>query len=79
MWPLSVFLFLAVAAAAPPQQKPLDVFQDFRHLKLPVMQHRQFNNAPARRLLDQSQRNTASPCAAISFAARMAKLPCLPA
>jgi len=58
MWPLSVFLFLAVAAAAPPQQKPLDVFQDFRHLKLPVMQHRQFNNAPARRLLDQSQRNT---------------------
>ena len=58
MWPLSVFLFLAVAAAAPPQQKPLDVFQDFRHLKLPVMQHRQLNNASARRLLDQSQRNT---------------------
>jgi len=57
MWPLSVFLFLAVVAVAP-QQKSLDVFQDFRQLKLPVMQHRQFNNAPARRLLGQSRRNT---------------------
>ena len=57
MWPLSVFLFLAVAAAAP-QQKSLDVFQDFRHLKLPVMQHRQLDNATARKLLDESQRNT---------------------
>jgi len=58
MWPLSVFLFLAAAAAAPPQQKPLDVFQDFRHLKLPVMQPRQFDNTTARRLLDESRRNT---------------------
>jgi len=58
MWPLSVFLFLAAVAAAPPQQKPLDVFQDFRHLQLPVMQHRQFDNTNARRLLDESRRNT---------------------
>jgi hypothetical protein len=58
MWPLSVFLFLAAAAAAPPQQKPLDVFQDFHHLKLPVMQPRQFDNTTARRLLDESRRNT---------------------
>jgi hypothetical protein len=56
MWPLSVFLFLA-AAAASPQQKSLDVFQDFRNLKLPVMQHRQSDNA-ARRLLEESRRNT---------------------
>jgi len=58
MWPLSVFLFLAAAAAAPPQQKPLDVFQDFRHLQLPVMQHRQIDNATARSLLEASRRNT---------------------
>ena len=57
MWPLSVFLFLA-AAAPPTQQKSLDTFQDFRHLKLPVIQHRQFDNAPARGLLDESRRNT---------------------
>ena len=57
MWPLSVFLFLA-AAAAPTQQKSLDTFQDFRHLKLPVMQHRQFDNATSRGLLDESRRNT---------------------
>ncbi len=57
MWPLSIFLFLAAAAAAP-QQKPLDVFQDFRHLKLPVMQHRQIDDATARRLLEESRRNT---------------------
>jgi hypothetical protein len=57
MWPLSVFLFLAAAAPAP-QQKPLDVFQDFRNLKLPVMQHRQLDNATARRLLEESRRNT---------------------
>jgi len=57
MWPLSVFLFLAAAAPAP-QQKPLDVFQDFRNLKLPVMQHRQIDNATGRRLLEESQRNT---------------------
>ena len=58
MWPLSVFLFLAAAAPAP-QQKPLDVFQDFRNLKLPVMQHRQLDNSAARRLLlEESRRNT---------------------
>jgi hypothetical protein len=57
MWPLSVFLFLAAAAPAP-QQKPLDVFQDFRNLKLPVMQHRQIDNATGRRLLEESRRNT---------------------
>ena len=38
MWPLSIFLFVATAA---PQQQPLNVFQDFHNLKLPVMQHRQ--------------------------------------
>lgn len=57
MWPLSVLLFLA-AAAAPPQQKPLDVFQDFRHLKLPVMQHRQFDEKILSKRLDESRRNT---------------------
>src|ERR1044071_6059222 len=57
MLPLSVFLFL-IAAAPAPQQKPLDVFQDFHRLKLPVMQRRQLDNLPARRLLDESQRNT---------------------
>ena len=58
MWPLSVFLFLAAAAAAPPQQKPLDVFQDFHHLKLPVMQHRQLDNLTGRTLTGESRRNT---------------------
>jgi hypothetical protein len=58
MWPLSVFLFLAAAAAPAPQQKPLDVFQDFHHLKLSVMQHRQLDKLTARRLVDASQRNT---------------------
>ena len=57
MWPLSIFLFLAAAAAAP-QQKPLDVFQDFHHQKLPVMQNRQLDSATADRLLDESRRNT---------------------
>jgi hypothetical protein len=57
MLPLSVFLFL-IAAAPAPQQKPLDVFQDFHHLKLPVMQHRQLDDATGRRLLEDSQRNT---------------------
>ncbi len=56
MWPLSVFLFLAAAAA--PQQKPLDVSQDFRQLKLPVMQYGQFDGATARRLLETGSRNT---------------------
>ena len=56
MWPLSVFLFLA-AAAPQQQQKPLDVFQDFRQLQLPA-QHRPFDERPAGRLMDQSRRNT---------------------
>jgi hypothetical protein len=55
MWPLSVFLFVAIAA---PQQQPHDVFQDFHNLKLPVMQHPEFNQPPARQLIEESQRNT---------------------
>jgi len=55
MWPLSVFLFLATAV---PQQKPLDVSQDFLHLKLPVIQHPHFDDAMGRKLLQESQRNT---------------------
>lgn len=55
MWPLSVFLFLAAAAPAP-QQKPLDVFQDFRNLRLPVMQHKPIDKATTRRLLEESSR-----------------------
>jgi hypothetical protein len=56
MLPLSIFLF--VATAAPQQQQPLNVFQDFRHLKLPVMQHQQFDETMARKLIEQNQRNT---------------------
>lgn len=55
MWPLSVFLFVAAAA---PQQKPLDVSQDFRQLKLPIMQHWQFDHKTASQLLEESRRNT---------------------
>src|SRR5436305_32967 len=55
MWPLSIFLFLATAA--PPQQ-PLNVSQDFRQLTLPIMQHRPLDRNPARKLLDESRRNT---------------------
>jgi hypothetical protein len=59
MWPLSVFLFLAAAgAAAPQQQKSLDVFQDFHHLQLPVMQHGQLNDGTTRRLIEENRRNT---------------------
>jgi hypothetical protein len=54
MWPLSIFLFFAAAAA--PQQKPLDVFQDFRRPKLPAMQHRQLDDA-TRKSIEESQRN----------------------
>jgi hypothetical protein len=50
MWPLSIFLFVATAA---PQQ-PLDVFQDFRNLKLPAMQHRQ-SAAPQQQPLNVAQ------------------------
>jgi hypothetical protein len=56
MLPLSVFLFF-VAAAAPPQQKPLDVSQDFRQLKLPVMQHRQLDGATAHRIREAGRSN----------------------
>ena len=55
MWPLSFFLFFAAAA---PQQKPLDVYQDFLHLKLPVMQQPQHDTVMARKLIEESQRNT---------------------
>jgi hypothetical protein len=55
MWPLSVFLFLATAF---PQQQPLDVSQDFLHLKLPVIQHGQSDDAIARESTEESQRNT---------------------
>ena len=56
MWPLSIFLFVATAA---PQQPQLNVDQDFRTLQLPVMQHRQLSNdATARKLIEESRRNT---------------------
>lgn len=55
MWPLSFFLLFATAA---PQQKPLDVSQDFLRLKLPMMQHRQLGDAPTRKLIDEGLRNT---------------------
>jgi hypothetical protein len=55
MWPLSIFLFVATAA---PQQQPLDVFQDFRQLKLPILQHRQLDHTTSRKLVDESRRNT---------------------
>jgi hypothetical protein len=54
MWPLSIFLFVATAA---PQQKPLDVFQDFHHLKLPVIQRSQVDD-PIGRKLAEKNRNT---------------------
>ena len=52
MWPLSIFLFLGTAVAP---QNPLNVFQDFRQLKLPVVQHRQLDG---RKLTEESRRNT---------------------
>jgi hypothetical protein len=55
MWPLSIFLISALAAL--PQQ-PLDVSQDFRQLKLPVMQHQLIDDSSTRRLLDGSRSNT---------------------
>ena len=55
MWPLSIFLFTALASS---QQKPLDVFHDFRHLKLPAVQHRQVDGATSRKLSEESRRNT---------------------
>jgi hypothetical protein len=54
MWPLSIFLFVATAA---PQQQPLDVSQDFRNLKLPVMQHRELGDVPARKFIPDPRRN----------------------
>jgi hypothetical protein len=55
MWPLSILLFLAPAATQPNQFK---VSQDFRHLKLPVMQHQQPDEVIAGQQLEASQRNT---------------------
>jgi hypothetical protein len=55
MWPLSIFLISALAA---PQQQPLNASQDFRSLKLPVVQHRQLGDATSRKLIDPAQRNT---------------------
>jgi hypothetical protein len=55
MWPLNIFLFVATAA---PQQQSLDVFQDFRSLKLPAMQHRQLDDVTSRKLIDATRRNT---------------------
>lgn len=54
MLPLSIFLFVATAA---PQQQPLNVFQDFHHLKLPVMQRSQVDDPLARKLALEN-RNT---------------------
>jgi hypothetical protein len=54
MWPLSILLLFATAV---PQQKPLDVSQDFLQLKLPVLQHPQFNSTLAGKLTRQSQSN----------------------
>src|ERR1041385_9477923 len=55
MWPLSIFLFVATAA---PQQQPLDVFQDFRNLQLPRMQHKKSDDETFRKLSNDDQRNT---------------------
>lgn len=57
MWPLNVFLFL-IAAAPAAQQKPLDVFQDFRNLQLPAMQHRQLDTLTSRKLTGEMLNNT---------------------
>lgn len=48
MWPLSIFLFVAIAA---PQQQPLN---DFRQLKLPILQHRQLDHTTSRKLVDDN-------------------------
>src|SRR3954453_1880122 len=55
MLPLSIFLFVATAA---PQQQPLNVFQDFHNLELPVMQSKQIDDATTRKLTEESKRNT---------------------
>lgn len=55
MWPLSIFLVSALAAL---QQKPLDVFQDFRQLKLPILQHRQLDHKTINKSVEESRRNT---------------------
>jgi hypothetical protein len=52
MWPLNLFFLFATAV---PQSQPLDVVQDFHHLKLPVMQHRQLDGAMARRSIEDSR------------------------
>jgi hypothetical protein len=55
MWPLSIFLFVATAS---PQQQPLDISQDFRQLKLPIMQHGQLDDKTASKLFEESRRFT---------------------
>jgi hypothetical protein len=55
MWPLSIFLFVATAA---PQQKPLDVFHDFRTLQSPAIQHRQLDDVTSHKFFIDPQRNT---------------------
>ena len=77
MWPLSIFLFVAAAA---PQQKPLDVFQDFRHSEIthpcstanPMMRQHAICSKRADAI-------RAIRCAAISSAARMVWRLCLQA
>jgi hypothetical protein len=76
MWPLSIFLFSALASS---QQKPLDVLQDFRHLKLPTVQRRQVDDAAARKLIEESQRNTCYTMRSYFFRLRMVKRLCLQA
>lgn len=55
MWPLSIFLFVATAT---PQQQSLNVSQDFLTTALPIMQHRQLDDAQRSKLIEESRRNT---------------------
>jgi hypothetical protein len=55
MWPLSIFLFAAIAAS---QQQPLNVSQDFRSLKLPAMQHKQLDDVTSHKFFIDPKRNT---------------------
>jgi hypothetical protein len=55
MWPLSIFLFVAAAA---PQQKPLDVSQDFSSLKSSTMQQRELDDVTSRKFIPDARRNT---------------------
>jgi hypothetical protein len=59
MWPLSFFLFFAIAGPqmASPQQQPLDVVQDFHHLQITPIQRQQMIDRYARSVMEQG-RNT---------------------